>query len=428
MPVATSSIIAAGILGGAGVGSSLLGRGGRSQQSNMLVPPVYPQLQQQWGNYLGGQIGQGVSPYPGQLNANVSPYIGQAGVGLQSWTGQPQLDTSGVANRFMQQPGVGAGQFVREMLPEGGSSAFQGLRGDIVNAANTGAGQDWRQSIQNPQGFLTNIAQTGLPINQMDSWNAMVAAQERNIAQRGAQVGEKTAGPGGRFSSSYGQALTDYYGQAAKDQNALLAEMTRQAGEAAAGRQLGASQTLLQVPELYRAGYGQQLQGLLGAGQLQAGQEARDIDRARAMMQGWGLDISKAQTGADIALRQQMLGPLGFNQQMQLGQYLTGLEQAGLGREQANWAMSQPWANPYLQYINQASQLYPRTTGLPPQPSPWQNVIQTGASIASQLPWGNWFGGGGGGGGGVPYSGFDPWAMGGGPGAPNLPYYEFPGQ
>lgn len=417
----TAALIGAGSM----LGSALLGRGGRSQQSNMFAPPVYPQLQQQWGNFLGGQIGQGVSPYPGQLNANVSPWIGQAGAGLQNWMNQPTIDTSGIANRFMQQPSVGAGQFVREMLPEGGSGAFQNLRGDIVNAANASQGEDWRQAIQGPQGFLTDIAKTGLPINQMDSWNAMVAAQERNLQQRGAQVGERTAGPGGRFSSSYGQAQADYYSQAAKDQNALLAEMTRQAGESAAGRQLGASQALLQVPELYRAGYGQQLQGLLGAGQLQAGQEGRDIDRTRAMMQGWGLDISKGQAGADIALRQQMLGPAGFNQAMQLGQYQTGLEQGNLGREQANWMMSQPWANPYLQYINQASQLYPRPTGLPPQPSPWQNVIQTAGSIAGQLPWGDWFGGGGG---GVPYSGFDPWAMGGGPGAPSIPYYQYPGQ
>lgn len=376
----TAALLAAGIGAGGSIAGSALSNSG--QQQGQQLRPANPELYNSWTNFLGGQIGQGQSPYPGQLSAPFNPYFTQAGA-----TAQPYMGLGGeqaaLANRFMQQPAVGAGQFVREMLPEGGSQAFQSYLANIPNAAANARLEFGRGAT----GYLDEIARTGIPVNSTDAWTNMLAAQERGIQQRGAQLAERTAGPGGRFGSSYNQAMTDYQAQTAKDQNALIAQMVYGAGENAAGRRLGAA-TELGRQGLEGMGLG--LTGAINAAQIQSQQEARDQARAQLMMQGWGLDISKARTGAEIA----NMGIPGFNAGMQLGAVGQQYGQDVLNRDYSEWVRQQPYANPWNQYIGAAATQFPGQMAQYPQgPSPWAGVAQTGMGLLFSSPW---FQGGGG--------------------------------
>lgn len=383
----TAAIIGGALSAGGSIGSSLLNRRGggtAGNQQGQQLRPANQELYNSWTNYLGGQIGQGVPGYGDQMTAPFNPYFGQAGQNTTPFQGLGG-DQAALAQRFMQQPQVGAGQFVREMLPEGGSQAFQSYLAGIPNAARDAAFTFGRGGT----GYLDEIARTGIPVDSTDAWQNMITAQERGIGQRGAQLAERTAGPGGRFGSSYNQAMTDYSAQTSKDQNALIAQMVYGSGEAAAGRRLGAA------TELGRQGLeGMNLgmTGAINAAQIQGQQESRDQARAQLMMQGWGLDISKARTGAEIA----NMGIPGFNANMQLGAVGQQYDQESLNRAYGEWIRQQPYSNPWNQYIGAAATQFPGQMAQYPQgPSPWAGVAQTGLSTLFGSPW---FQGGGGGG------------------------------
>jgi hypothetical protein len=107
-------------------------------------------------------------------------------------------------------------------------------------------------------GTLESMSQTGNPTDVGPAWDAMVAAQQKNIGENAANLREQFAFGGDLKSSPFGQAATDFYSQTAKDQNALLAQMQQQASEAAAGRQLSAAGDLTSGA----TGFGGMLQGL----------------------------------------------------------------------------------------------------------------------------------------------------------------------
>jgi len=390
----TAALLAAGIGAGGSVAASALSNRGRPDQQGYQLRPANQELYNAWTNYLGGQVGQGAPGYPGQMTAPFSPYFQSAGATAAPFGGLGD-EQAALAQRYMQQPQVGAGQFVREMLPQGGSEAFQNYLAGIPRASME-AGLQWGRG---GTGYLEEIAKTGIPVSSTDAWQNMIAAQERGIGQRGAQLAERTAGPGGRFGSSYQQAMTDFSAQTAKDQNALIAQMVYGSGEAAAGRRLGAA------TELGRQGLeGMNLgmTGAINAAQIQSQQEARDQARAQLMMQGWGLDISKARTGAEIA----NMGIPGFNAQMQLGAVGQQYGQEDLNRAYTEWIRQQPYANPWNQYIGAAATQFPGQMAQYPQgPSPWPGVTQTGMNMLFSSPWfqgggnANMTGGGGWGGG-----------------------------
>lgn len=373
--IALGALLPSIIGAGGAVAGGLLG-GRNQQQQGQQLRPANPELYNAWTNYLGGQIGQGQPAYPGQQTAPFNPFFGQAANIASPYFGLGQ-EQAALASRYMQQPAVGAGQFVREMLPEGGSAAFQNYLGAIPGAAQQ-AGLQWGRGAT---GYLDEIARTGIPVNAGPAWEGMLAAQERGVQQRGAQLGERTAGPGGRFGSSYNTAMADYAAQTAKDQNALIAQMTYGAGEQAAGRRLGAA-TELGRQGLTGAQFG--LEGAISAAQLQGTQEARDQARAQLMMQGWGLDINKAQTGAQIA----NMGIPGYNAAMGLGAVGQQYDQDALNRAYTEWNRQQPYANPWNQYIGAAATQFPGQMAQYPQgPSPWAGFGQTAASLLFSSPW-----------------------------------------
>jgi hypothetical protein len=372
----TAALIAAGIGAGGSVASSALSNRGRQDQQGQQLRPANQELYNSWTNFLGGQVGQGVPGYGGQLSAPFNPFFGQAANNAAPFQGLGG-EQAALAQRFMQPPQVGAGQFVREMLPEGGSSAFQNYLSNIPRASMEAGLQFGRGGT----GYLEEIARTGIPVNSTDAWQGMIGSQERGIQQRGAQLAERTAGPGGRFGSSYNTAMTDYQAQTAKDQNALIAQMVYGAGENAAGRRLGAA------TELGRQGLeGMNLgmTGAINAAQIQSQQEARDQARAQLMLQGWGLDISKARTGAEIA----NMGIPGFNASMGLGAVGQNYDQDTLNRAYTEFIRQQPYANPWNQYIGAAATQFPGQMQQYPQgPSPWAGVAQTGMGLLFSSPW-----------------------------------------
>jgi len=372
----TAALIAAGIGAGGSVASSALSNRGRQDQQGQQLRPANQELYNSWTNFLGGQVGQGVPGYGGQLSAPFNPFFGQAANNAAPFQGLGG-EQAALAQRFMQQPQVGAGQFVREMLPEGGSQAFQNYLSHIPRASMEAGLQFGRGGT----GYLEEIARTGIPVNSTDAWQGMIGSQERGIQQRGAQLAERTAGPGGRFGSSYNTAMTDYQAQTAKDQNALIAQMVYGAGENAAGRRLGAA------TELGRQGLeGMNLgmTGAINAAQIQSQQEARDQARAQLMLQGWGLDISKARTGAEIA----NMGIPGFNASMGLGAVGQQYDQDTLNRAYTEFIRQQPYSNPWNQYIGAAATQFPGQMAQYPQgPSPWAGVAQTGMGLLFSSPW-----------------------------------------
>lgn len=162
--------------------------------------PLDPNLTSQLFGFLTGQVGEGATPFN---LSTLLPSGGQAGAG----------EMTAPLNELMS-------AFQQFYLGQGGDTNIPGL------------------------GTLQDLSETGLPIDQMPAWEAMVAAQGRNIDQQRAQLREQFAFTGNLEASPFGTAMTDFGTQTALDQNALLAQMTTQALEQARGRQFGAAGTL----------------------------------------------------------------------------------------------------------------------------------------------------------------------------------------
>ncbi len=163
------------------------------------IPQTFPAFAGDFMNWLRTTIGQGATPF------NLQAQLPSGGA---TDPGQVSAPLNPIAQQIMQ------------FLQGGG-----------------GGGQPGLDTMQ-------QLSETGLPISQLPAWQAMIAAQERNIGQREAGLREQFAFTGNLAGSPFGTAMTDFQSQTALDQNALLAMMETGALESAAGRQAGASQFL----------------------------------------------------------------------------------------------------------------------------------------------------------------------------------------
>lgn len=150
--------------------------------------------------------------------------------------------------------------------------------------------------------YLESMAQSGgNPIDTTPAWLAAVEAAKRNIAFKGADLAEQFNKGGNYFSTSFGNALSDFYSQTAKDQNAALLAAQAAASEAAQGRSLSASNALGQM------GYGAGSQLSSQAFQANQGDVSRQF---QALMQmGMGADqaaqlLAQAGNQGALALQQ----------------------------------------------------------------------------------------------------------------------------
>jgi hypothetical protein len=203
--------------------------GGTYKQANGLFTfaPMSPNFTTDFMNYLKGQIGNGATPF--NLSAS--------------------MPSSGVT--------TAPGQLSAPLTP-----VLQQLADFYSGKATTLPGAD---AVKQGLGTLGDISKTGLPIDQTPAWQAMIAAQQRNIGMNEAGLREQFASMGSLRGSPFGQAESDYRMQTSKDQNAMLAQMVQQAQESAAGRRLSAGGALTQAGGALTEGassLGQVLQGL----------------------------------------------------------------------------------------------------------------------------------------------------------------------
>lgn len=172
-------------------------------------PTFDPSLTGQYYSMLSGLLGQGGGLQNNLLNflmGGASTIPGAGGYGSIAGTG------------------VGQGPFAGALT----SAAQTGLTGGV------GSQQ------------LGQMATTGDPISATPEWQAMVQAQQQQIAQNQANLKEQFGFAGELQSSPFGTAMSNYMQQTTADQNSLLGQLQTQALENAANRQLTAGQGIQQ--------------------------------------------------------------------------------------------------------------------------------------------------------------------------------------
>ena len=170
-----------------------------------VVSPQDPQLQENFFAWLKTNIGAGATPFPDNLNASRDPLLNA----LYNFYSTGQGDTP--------------------------------------------AAKTIMQLIQNPKATIPDIinqmAESGLPVDRTQAWQAMIAAQQRNIDRTAADLRGQFAFSGNLAGTPFANAMVDFYSQAAKDQNATLASWQANALEAARGRQMNAGELILNASE-----------------------------------------------------------------------------------------------------------------------------------------------------------------------------------
>ncbi len=374
----------------------LPGQGGSSMQG--LTAPETPlaaqarQGIQGFTDYLGGMID------PARLDALRGEY------GPLSQVGQSFAQTGGYGFPG-QQLGLQAQYGARgnQSDPNGlytGAQALQGaasgigtpgLPGQYLNSAMQFGGMGLPAQTQSAFAqygagpgaggtTLSNMSQTGLPTDVGPAWEAMRQAQQRNIDQQAAQIRERmgltgnlgTPAQGQSLGTPYGTALTDFYSQTARDQNAALTAASQQAQEAARARQLGAAGTMSgqQLGAAQNLGALQQQAGLFGAGQ----QNATSQYLQNLMAQGANQLSQNQLGGAGLAsniVGQSQQTPyniygnlLGMQQgnlanMANLGQQYQGLDQAAINRQYQEYLRTRPEYNPLLQQMFAGATTFP---------------------------------------------------------------------
>lgn len=180
---------------------------------------------------------------PGPVEGGV---VAQAN-GINTLMPQDPTMTTAFFNYLQSLMGSGATPFnLQSLLPSSGTATAPGTLTAPMTDILSQLQSFYQGGTGGPAGSdqLLGMAKTGDPTNVTPAWQAMVDAQQRNIGQNAANLKEQFAFGGNLKSSPFGNAMTDYYTQTGKDQNALLGQMTQQASEAAAGRKLSAADTL----------------------------------------------------------------------------------------------------------------------------------------------------------------------------------------
>lgn len=315
MGIETALLLPALIGAGGAVGSAALSRrstgspdpnAGGGPAGTYTPQAVFPGVQSTFGSYLSGQAGRGNTPYPGAVNAPRDPSIAGAGDTLNQWMGY--------ANNTL-------------------TPRDEGLTNYLTNFGRR------TENLQTP-----NMNE---PVTALPAWQAMIAAQQRNIGQNAAQLREQFSGQGARYGSGIQNTMQDFFAQTGLQQNALLADQTRQALESSKGRDIQISQL----------GFGKE-----------------------------GLNLQAANQLASYLQAQKQLGPPGFNQQLALGSYNQQLGQADIGRMMQEWMRQQPEYSQLLPYLQGAAVAYPPFSGTPQyQQNPWANVVNTGSGIGMEV-------------------------------------------
>jgi hypothetical protein len=416
---------------------------GRPPEGYGVVPPYSPAMSQMYFQYLMNQVGQGASPYgqqntflPSQgqtamtgLSAPMNPFSQYAQNALTSHIGnignlldpnnlQAMMGQYGgyqnAASNFAQYGGSGyPGQQLGLQAQYGavgnpadpyglytGAQALQGsasgvgqpgLPGQYLNSAMQYGGMGLPAQTQSAFAqygagpgaggqTLSNMAQFGNPTDVGPAWEAMKAAQQRNIEQGAAQIREKMGlsgnlgltGGGQALGTPYGTALTDYYNQAIANQNANLTQAQQQAQEAARQRMLSAAGTMSgqQLGAAQNLGALQQQAGLFGAGQQTANSQYLQNLMAQGLGQmnqnqqfgmGQGANITGMSQQIPNQIYQNYLQQMGgqIGNALNLGQQYQGLDQNAINRQYQEFLRTQPEYSPLLQQLFAGATTFP---------------------------------------------------------------------
>ena len=313
-----------------------------------------------------------------------------------------------------------------------GSASGKGLpgfTGDYLNSAIEFGGMGLPANIQSAFAqygagpgaggtTLSNMAQTGNPTDVGPAWDAMRQAQQRNIDQQAAQIRERmglsgnlglTGGGQATASTPYHTALTDFYSQTARDQNANLTQASQQAQEAARARMLGAAGTMSgqQLGAAQNLGALQQQAGLFGAGQQMGSSQFLQNLMSQGANQLGANQLAGAGLGANIVGQSQQTpyniygNLLGMQQGnlsnlANLGQQYQGLDQAAINRQYQEYLRTRPEYNPLLGQMFSGATTFP---GVYSESFGSGALPSTIGQIAGGMLGGGLFGGGGGSGG-----------------------------
>ena len=420
--------------------------------------------------WLGQQPGQAgglqlTAPYPNQSNwqqaafqyspssfttSPLSPPPLGAGTGgsnvfpMTSPFGMPQVPGQFTPQNSARQPNFSvdpATGFPSGGFPGANSAPRPTSYGDNLLGQIAGNYQQLFSQITNSGG---NPFQQGVP-----TWDAMVAAMQRNTDRKAADLNEYLSVGGNRFSPMFGTAMGDYYNQANLDQNALLAQIMMGSHESAQNRLFGAYGQLAgagagAAGQLSSQSFQQAMleqQHAMAAAQALAGYTAgagntlaANSNSAAQTLYGTGVNAANTLAGLQNNAignlysgqlqtlpmwlqNDQTLRSLGLNagnilsnqwlQQTQLGSQLAqqqyNTQQDIINRTYQEWLRTQPIYNPLLSYMFQGATTYPPQ--LARQPGFWDyftgavggiaQAVASGASAASGR-------GGGGGGGSTP--------------------------
>lgn len=244
--------------------ASPAGSTGTGAPASATPPGVVPPGNVPVNTTLPPGIQQGTT-YTGPYDPN-NPIGGAGGVknvgsGAETTTTLFPQFTAQFYDYLQSQLGKGATPFnLSATLPSSGKATTPGALTAPLTDVNQMLEQFYKTGTGGPAGTATEqeMATTGAPTDVGPAWQAMIDAQQRNIAQQGANLREQFAFGGDLKSSPFGQAATDFYSQTAKDENALLTQAEQQAQEAAAGRRLTAGEDLTKGGQ----DFGTMLQGL----------------------------------------------------------------------------------------------------------------------------------------------------------------------
>lgn len=175
--------------------------------------PMFPNLTNQFGDFLKGFLGKGATPF------NLSALLPSSG----GTTGAGQM--SAPLTQLLQ--------------------SLQGMFSGQVDPSTQGA-------MGGAFGTLSDVAKNG--IDAVPTWNTMVDAMQRQIGQGANNLREQFASMGALAGTPFGTAMTDYQNQSNKDLNSTLAQMQYQGIQ----EQLGAAGTLMSSGD----SLGQFIQGL----------------------------------------------------------------------------------------------------------------------------------------------------------------------
>jgi hypothetical protein len=291
--------------------------------------------------------------------------------GFERMAGEGSIPTADIIRRLQGlAPGMGMEPFTGALseISRGGLTSG-GLLQDLINR---GMGARPDALLGDVTGSLRDMLQTGAPISVSPAFEAMRGVMQRNLADQLAAQQEQY-GTSGRFSTAAQQGAERLRERGLQEQNALIADLTRQSEEAARQRQLAAGGLMSQI------------------GQFQSMLPLEAISRVSPLAQTLtGLPLEEARTRIAAAGEG---GRLGLGGQESLVRALLGAGQLGLGQGQLQLEAGRTGAqsalgalSAYAPYIDMARQTELAGSRLPTDLLGAQlPFLQTQAQLPMQL-------------------------------------------